>query len=758
MKGITESRASLRRGLCLLLVLCLAAGLMAGCHGNQPQTVLGEHLLRVGTERLPESLDPHALPDPAAEAVFSLLSMGLVDLTVRDSATGEYQFVYEMADSVTDVTAEHPEDLARFAVTLPAGYAPEDVDHGYVFEIRLNADACWEDGTPITAADYVASMKALLDPEMKNPGAAPYCAGLAALAGAKEYYSFEYREKENYVNAAYPLTELVLSEDGSYVTPEGYPVSVATQDGLRFLNGYSLQNFVEYYGYLYFDVPAYEKLTALADERGRVTLTPETLALLQQTVTKSADWGDTPEDAAAYLFYVEPGERFEFEPTVGLYPVDELCFRYVTRDYCDIRAFLALCTRSFLVRTELYEAGRSYSENGLFVTDYGSSAAKFSSCGPYRIESWNGNELKLVQNEHWYGWLENQGYLVSTARFTVDGVYPQQFATTGLELIRMDAEEQRKALADGTVNLITSAADTGSSYVIPSSRSYSLFFNTNLSVLQKADRKADRNSAVLSDANFRKALSFCLDRDAIAALSGGEPTYFLMSELPVSAVYPAEADPAALFAEALASLSAAGLYRPGEEIRIRLAVGSGPVDEKTEKLAELLSQNVSQAAQKAGFGPVVFVPVGNVANRYQAVAEGSYSLGLACWEGGVLDTYGYPRSYLDPGYYGTLPEAGCWDPEAETLTRTVNGSEETMSFADWSRALTGSGRYAGASGEVRGEIAAALEQAFLLRFYRVPLWTDSFTLTAADGVVPYAASYSPMYGYGGIRLLRYNDN
>lgn len=58
----------------------------------------------------------------------------------------------------------------------------------YAFRIALNPDACWEDGTPIKAEDYVYTMKELLDPDFNNYRASDYYNGSTVIANAKNYF------------------------------------------------------------------------------------------------------------------------------------------------------------------------------------------------------------------------------------------------------------------------------------------------------------------------------------------------------------------------------------------------------------------------------------------------------------------------------------------------------------------------------------------------------------------------------------------
>lgn len=89
-------------------------------------------------------------------------------MQILDSENGIYQWVYEMATSITDVTKDHKDDLTKYNVTLPSGKTADETDAGYVFEIKLNPDAKWQDGTAITADTYVYSMQQLLDSSMKT--------------------------------------------------------------------------------------------------------------------------------------------------------------------------------------------------------------------------------------------------------------------------------------------------------------------------------------------------------------------------------------------------------------------------------------------------------------------------------------------------------------------------------------------------------------------------------------------------------------
>ncbi|MCF0230640.1 MAG: hypothetical protein HUJ76_13225, partial [Parasporobacterium sp.] len=157
--------------------------------------------------------NPHTWEPYGDDALLGYVSSPFVTMQILNSEDGVYQWVYEMATEINDVTATHQEDLTKYAVKLQDGKTAEDTTEGYVYEIKLNPDACWEDGTPINADTYIYSMQQLLDPAMKNYRANLYYAGESAVAGGNAYY---YSDQEGYyqpVGNYYESVEAAL-EDG----------------------------------------------------------------------------------------------------------------------------------------------------------------------------------------------------------------------------------------------------------------------------------------------------------------------------------------------------------------------------------------------------------------------------------------------------------------------------------------------------------------------------------------------------------------
>ena len=103
--------------------------------------------------------------------------------------------------------------LAMEMPTIANGGISED---GLTYTIKINPDAMWSDGQPVTAQDFVYSMKRALDPNL----AGPYAAFFYSLTGAAAYNSALGTPDE-------PMTpsdaELAAMRDGIGVTRHGRP-------------------------------------------------------------------------------------------------------------------------------------------------------------------------------------------------------------------------------------------------------------------------------------------------------------------------------------------------------------------------------------------------------------------------------------------------------------------------------------------------------------------------------------------------------
>ena len=775
--------------------------------------VEGDYTYHSYTAALGTNWNPHTWETNADDSIQSYVSAPLADLTIKDSSTGEYQWIFVAATDIQDVTAQHQDDLTKYNCTLPEGVTADQVTESYVYEISLRPEMCWEDGTPINADTYIYSMKALLDPAMKNYRANNYYSGESAIAGAIEYFNAGSTVEQD--NGAIPMIaakeDLVLGADGVYTTAEGGKVWIAPSDALDWLDGNSLADYVGAYADAMFDVDSFNALVNLADENGRVPATDEAWDLLVKVITKSADWGETEADAVNYLIYEYSYPDCEYDETVGVYKVDDYTIRYVCDTAYDYYYFLTSCTSNWIVNEALYEAGKD-TTGTLVTTDYNSSKETTMSYGPYRIESLqDGKQLVFVQNENYFEYKTTEsGYLYAATDvidFTVDGEYVQSYQTQKIVIDVMTDDAAKQAFLKGELddwNLSAEDAVTYATsdnlYKVDETYTMRLFFNCNLDSLKEMDKSyGNTNSVVMSNVNFRKALSLALDRtEFVSATAGYKAAYSMINSLYFYDVYE---DPTSIYRntdeamqaicnlfgveygsgtpyatlkdaydsingynlteakelmkQACDELVAEGLYKAGDPIVIRMGYKAGALDSTDNQQVSLLNKYINAAVEGSGFGTIELVAVDNLTNRYASVANGEFAIGWGAWGGAAFYPFTMFRVYCDPDYT-SIHEAGCWDPATEELTLTIDGTEYTMTWQKWSTSMTGTGVFANADNETKLQVLAAIEENYLKLYYCIPVCTTTACSMLSYKVSYYTEDYNIMYGFGGMRLMSYN--
>ena len=797
----------MKKILALVMALCMLLGSFAFAEEAEATYTYNSYSTALGSK-----WNPHNWDTSADDEILSYISSPFVTMQILDSENGVYQWVYEMATSITDVTAEHQDDLVKYNVNLQEGKTVEDTTAGYVFEIKLNEKAAWNDGTPINADSYIYSMKQLLNSEMKNYRANLYYSGESAVAGGLEYY-----------NSGSAIYSPVVPAYGEGDTPD-YSMDLAAQDvylnvgsGTTFTSSYTINDLVDM-GYV--DAALVNELAAEA-VAGYIKVTEENKATVLSVLDQfCAAFGlsiYTDEEKTAvneeyykeFLFYVSgQGAVVDYDATVGCYKVDDYTIRYVTAQYIDFNYFLTSCTSTWLVKEDLYEAGKD-TTGSLVTTNYNTSIETTASYGPYMIESLQKDkQIVYTRNPYWYGYEEDEnGNLVSYTNYLVDGETQQRWITDKIVIDVMDEAAAKQAFLKGDLSVWAPPAEdlitystSEQLYKVDETYTMSLFFNTGLENLKAMDEsKGNVNSVVLSNVNFRKAMSLAIDRvEYVSATEGYKPAYSLMNNLYHYDIYndpyssyrssePAmqaicnlygveygEGTPYAtlkdayqsingynlteaqiLFKQACTELVEAGIYTEGEDIHIRIGWAKGALQASDNKVVEILEKNINAALEGSGFGTLTLEPIGNIEDRYGDVPKGEYAIGYGAWGGAAFYPFRNMQVYCDPDQYD-VNEMGCWDPRTEELTLDVEGEQVTMTWQEWSGALVGSGVYTEASNETKLKITAQMEEEYLKKYYRIPLAGTTSSTMLSYKVSYYTEDYNIMYGFGGLELLQYN--
>ena len=199
-----------RRMLSLLFaaVLVGTAVLTTACGGKPTKKTT--YTYNEYISMFPSTWNTHNGSTEADTYVQMYTEMGLYDMTFNEDRT-TYMFIDEMAkgdpvDVTSDLTAEQK---AKYGIG--AG------QNGKAWKVNLNPDATWENGTKITAEDYVKSMELLLSPEIKNKKAINYYSGSTAIYNAERFYKSSFMD---YVQIEKP-------EKGSEATEDDYTYTEA---------------------------------------------------------------------------------------------------------------------------------------------------------------------------------------------------------------------------------------------------------------------------------------------------------------------------------------------------------------------------------------------------------------------------------------------------------------------------------------------------------------------------------------------------
>lgn len=802
---------SMRKLLSLVLALCMAITVMAAFAEGEPAAELPTYTYHTYSSSLGNNWNEHTWETSADDSIKSYLVTPLADMQILDSENGVYQWVFKAATDVIDVTADHQDDLVTYGCELPKDKTAADVTEGYVYEIKLNPEMRWENGTPINADTYIYSMKQLLNPKMRNYRANLYYAGESAVAGGATYY-----------NSGAPIYENIVPayED----TPDySYDVEKGLADGILYttvtgtdwtLYTMSWQELHDSYG-----VCSQEDLDALkakANPYGYILLDAETKEIFDRAAAELAglfgiEAGTEDFDGFCkemILAYAGEGAEAEYDGVVGCYKVDDYTIRYVCQTALDRNYFLTSCTSNWLVYEDLYEAGKD-TTGTLVTTNYGTSIETTMSYGPYKLSSLQKDkQIVFVQNEEWYGYEKQEdGSLLSITPYEVDGEHIQRYQATSVVIDVMDDAAAKQAFLKGDLSEWTPTPDdlvtystSEQLYKVDETYTQSFFFNCGLDNLKIMDEsKGNTNSVVLSNINFRKAMSLAIDRqEYVAATAGFKPAYSMLNSLYYYDVYNdptssyrnseeamtaivnlyevkyGEGTPYAtlkdayqsingynlteaqlLFKKACEELVADGLYTEGDPIVIRIGFKKGALDSSDNKVGEVITNQLNKALEGTGFGKLTLELVGNINDRYGDTAKGEYAIGYGAWGGAAFYPFRNFQVYCDPDQY-SIHEAGCWDPKVETLTLKVNDEDVTMTWQAWSQCMVGTGVYADADFATKLSILSQMEENYLKKYYRIPLAGTTACSMLAYQLSYYTEEYNIMYGFGGLELTHFN--
>jgi oligopeptide transport system substrate-binding protein len=699
----------------------------------------------------PATWNPHEWETDQDSYIMTYTTSNLYEFDLNDTNDG-YKVVCEMAsDFPVDVTSDYAGN-ETYGV-------PSDAKEGYAWKIELNPAAKWEDGTPITADDYIYSMQQLLNSDMQNYRASSFYDGTHALANAQAFAS---SGKEVYT----PVYDSAISDyrdvkDSDMVFSLTQSVVFFGDSGTNYYNQDDYKS--------YFNDADGNDLYAKYSTKDYWPLTDEAKADL---LTIAANFGDTRDVAYKEFCFTDDGAGAVVDfSSVGLIKTGDYEITYVFVN--PITQFYVEYTDSYLVKKDLYEKYKT-TTGDITKTTYGTSVETYMSYGPYKLTEYQTDkQITMEKNDNWYGY--------------TDGKHEGEYQTTKINC--QIVSEQATALSlflSGQldeVQLVTDNMETyrTSDYVryTPESYTSKLAFNSNLDSLKSREEEG-KNKAILSYDDFRHAISLAIDRSEYCATctASHKPGFGLLNDLYIynpdtSATYRSTDEAKKVLCDVYGADDVTQITGYDKEEASKLfqsaydeALKDGNIkDTDTVSLDFRMYQNddayvkqcnfVQNAINEATVGTSlegkVTINFVEDPNYYDNAMEGNFDIIIGTWGGAEMDPWSIMQCYVDP----TMKYEYGFDGETETYTVNIDGKDITKTYYDWYTALC-TGEYAQADYSVKLAILSAFEENYLEQYEDVPLYYRYSASLDSQKVSFPADTYVNLVGFGGIRKMTYN--
>ena len=758
---------------------------------------------------LPTSLNSHIYKssDNASE-IIKYTNLGLYSFDYNDSMDG-FAIVPEMAAKMpVDVTADY----------VGTSWNIESEETGRAYLIELRDDLAFENGDAITAYDFEESVKRLLNSEALNKRAEDLYSGDLKIAGAKNY-SYAGRTVTYPANKAFESYSEELDSKLIFTLAPG-DAECYVRTWLGATSSYDAEkiasSLIKNYGYY---MPEFTVEAALAMEG-------KTLAQIKADPALATAWESATEFAKAL--------NSKYRELV--FCIADIDYPVVNYDTVGVKAISntelvivldsplegfdlnrALCTDFGLVHIQTYDNCIAIDENGVYSNTYGTSVETYKSFGPYKILSFDDNEIVLIKNNEWYGFS--------------DSAYEGTYQTTKIVIKKLDDESALDEFRKGNLDYLELDRDNIVEYVnsdsihyVESGNNFFVEMNPNEEAYSKWDEmNPGHNKSILTVKEFRMALSMSLDRqgfinatDPMGKVAIGWFSNVVCSDVNSGKVYRLDESakdallefwnissinigPGKIYADKDAAIAAiyeryetsncidsakamfdiaydvaisSGKYN-GEDI-IDICIGTPYLLGYYKKGYDFLKENWLNATVGTKLEGKI-----NIYN-YDTLSFSSFEDPLRAnavdvvfstgWGVDVLDPYSYLWSYIDPSFKCDTS----WDTKNTMMEFEIKGTVYSASYFDWSEAISGNevvitnvltketikysfGKNDNDS-EDRIKLLAALESAVLNRYSVIPLYTD-----ATAHLISYKVNYQQnqyIYGikYGGVKYITYTYN
>ncbi len=809
----------------MLLASVMCVGLLAGCGPkdapNATPTPGGENTQPVGANYekvefddqkytylmsvsiLPANWNPHTYQTQDDSVLLDYMTDSLFTAVYNDALNPvDGMDPYMGYKLIPAMAADYPVDVtAEVKAARPEFNIPEAATSGYAWSVKLRDDLKWDDGTPITAQDFVDSLERVLRGELLNYRAADYYDGSYVVVNADKY-----------------SLQGTTSFKGLGMTVAAYLEQGGKVEDL-YIDAYTFWNCDESY----------------TDADGNPL--SQYVSVLDETV-----YGEAVDDPFSgkelYDAYFAPGAEYEsmagdymgtmveYEAdypmsNVGLYVSGDNELTFVFRNALDGFYLMTYgMSTTYLVKTDLYDSCLTERE-GVWSSNYNSSVETSASCGPYKLSDFQRDKsMHFVKNENWYGWDSGIYTYVDPS----DGKQYDMYQSTDIDIqyVQEAATNKTMFLAGQLMTYGLQAEDFDQyrssefCYATPGQSVFGLVMNGYMKVLQEREAASDfdKNTTdleMMSVEAFKKALAVSIDRDDMCAsvsparsagfgLIGTRYVYdpetgALYRDTPQAkkalcdfysvdpANYGGDLDKAVAAITGFDPEAAVGFFQQAFEEGIEKGYitdndGDGISDQTVtiqyalsaeasafmEKTLAYLNESIGKAATGTPFeGKIKFIFSAVLGNKWsEAIQNGTADCVLAGWSGATMDPFSFADTWTADRSYWT----NWFDAKAVNMTMNIKGEEITMTLRDWAECLNGNMKtvngkeynfgYGQVDVETRLDILAECEKTVMGAYVTLPMLADGSMALLSQQVYYVVEEFSPIMIRGGIQYLKYN--
>ena len=689
----------------------------------------------------PKMWNPHDYETATESEILGYTTLGFYTFDYNETKDG-FQIVPEMA-------AEMPLDVTANYVDEKWGIAEGDTSRAWLIELR--DDLAWEDGTPITANDFVESAKRLLNPKALNHRADSLYSGDLEIVNARNYFysgsTVRLPAHEVYEGYAEDILDKLIFTLGPgsaecYVrTWQGFPASYDVARTAQFL----IDNYGSY----------------MADKDGKVDFTAEKAVAMEGKTL--AEIEADPELLPAWISAARFGMALAGDPIVwctadGTFPITEW-ENVGIKAISDTEIVLILAseldgfylnyslgTDLGLVHIPTYDACESIDpETGIYTNTYGTSVETFKSFGPYKLTKFvMDQQIVLERNDEWYGYSDPaRAGQYQTTRVVYDRYENSDTAFEAFLQGKLDS----KGLEAKNINDYVGADRL---YYTNGASTWFIALNPNEEAFAAWEKDhPGYDKSILTMKEFRMALSFSLNRqDFIKALDPmgsiglalyndmicsdpengvmyrnedaakdtildfwgisqddiGEGKMFADKDEAIASITGYNLDGAKeLFNQAYDAAVEAGIYNGTDTIQICVGIPS-QADFYTQGF-EFLKNNYTEAVKGTKLeGKLDFIQDTTVGDNFSDSLKSNQTdmlFGVG-WSGSALNPFGLIEAYTTKDYQYDA----AWDTSKALMDFEIDGVVYTASVLDWTKAINGETIKIAPAGEVTEEGAA----------------------------------------------------